>query len=89
MRLSKRRRMPKIECMGCGKGLDAVSAVDSNNRPSPGDFSMCIYCGHVMIYCDDGTLRKPTESELVDIAGDELLIEMRRVCYDIKPEVRH
>lgn len=33
-------------CPGCGKGLDTASSTDgSDDRPVPGDISVCLYCG--------------------------------------------
>lgn len=66
-------------CLDCGKLIDSASRSDSrlpDARPGPGDIGICFGCGHVMIYADDeGTLRAPTDEELVDIAGDQEMVE--------------
>ena len=94
MRLSdERHRMPDMKCISCGKTLNAASAVDSEGRPSPGDISMCIGCGKIMIYGDDFTMREPTEAEMVEMVMDEemnaRLTQMQRARKALKPEVRH
>lgn len=69
--------IPETVCPGCGHHNDAASHFfDENQRPKPGDTSLCLRCGHVMIFADDLTMRAPTEQEMNEISRDP---EMRRL----------
>lgn len=79
-------------CTSCGAIHDAANVVNmhgeiprtrrfsvgDNVMPKPGDFSVCIKCGHVMGWADDGTLRDLTVVEVYKIAGDPRLIAIQR-----------
>lgn len=69
-------RLPETTCLGCGKSADAVSApMDDDATPSPGDVTICIYCGYLMAFADDLSYRGLTEEEM-----DELdLFEISRI----------
>lgn len=68
----------KAACLDCGKTLDCSSRPDSrleDVRPRAGDVGICFGCGHVMIYADgEGTLRRPTDEEIVEIAGNPEIV---------------
>jgi uncharacterized protein with PIN domain len=68
---------PESNCPSCGKLLDAASSF-KNAVPSPGDFSICINCGHILVFADDLTVRNPTDAEIVEIAGNRDLILMQK-----------
>jgi len=65
-------------CLNCGKNLNAAASFATDKRPDPGDMTVCVDCGHVMIYADDLSVRAPTDAEMVDIAGDPVLLETQR-----------
>jgi hypothetical protein len=52
--------------MGAHDGEDAV--------PRPGDITLCLYCGHIMAFADDLTLRELNDEEAHDIAGDPRML---------------
>ena len=94
MRLSdERHRMPDVKCISCGKTLNAASAVDADGRPSPGDISVCVYCGKIMIYGKDMALRELTEIEKMEILRDMEMFDrieaMQQAAKRLKPEARH
>lgn len=66
----------KVACLDCGYPIDAATAAgEHDRRPKKGDVGLCFQCGHIMIYADRaGTLRRPTEAELIDLAGDPLIV---------------
>lgn len=70
--------VPASECVNCRKQLDGATCVGSGGTPGTGDFTVCIYCGHLMMFADDMRLRDPTDAEMIDIAGDERLIAIQR-----------
>jgi hypothetical protein len=67
-------------CISCGKKLNAATSIDANNRPPDiGDFTICFYCGHIMVFGDELILRDPTVTEMWEIAGNKDLLKLQRV----------
>ena len=71
--------VPESMCLNCGKGLDAATAVQDDSNPKPGDFSICLNCGHLSVFAADLTLRPPTDAELIEVAGDPTLLRLQRI----------
>lgn len=67
--------MPESRYCECGKQLDACSG---DNRPSPGDATLCIDCGSLNFFGDDLRLRKPTDEEMLEAAADPGIQRLRR-----------
>lgn len=64
-------RHDKNPCPSCGANLDASSAVDSKPRPpEPGDFSICAYCGDILVYDAQTRLRSAELNDLLTIPED-------------------
>jgi hypothetical protein len=55
-------------CPFCGKVMDCASNIEGKGAPEPGDVSLCIYCGGVMIFDRELVGRKPTDPELFALA---------------------
>jgi hypothetical protein len=69
-------RTPRNHCLECGKTIDAGSPVEKgNHRPKPGDIAICLDCAHLHAYADDLTLRQLTGDEIVEIAGDPMIVK--------------
>jgi hypothetical protein len=43
-------RMPDTSCPECGRALSAATHMESAAMPSPGDVSICLYCGEFLEY---------------------------------------
>jgi hypothetical protein len=86
-------RTRKSRCLHCGTVLDAADVVREIGRwpngerrfemrddakPRPGDFSICIRCGHLAIFGEDSRMRDPNDEEIVCIAGDPSLLAIQR-----------
>lgn len=75
-------RQPPSPCPVCGKVLDAnTPATDDAHEaqiPSPGDVSLCGYCGAVCTFALDLTLRRPTAEEMESFLADPAVREMVR-----------
>jgi hypothetical protein len=56
-------------CPYCAHKLDAATAGPANPKavPSPGDGTICIECGGVLIFAEGLTVRRPTPDELAEI----------------------
>ena len=64
-------KVPPSPCLGCGKIVDMAAGMPWGPRPPrPGDYSMCLKCGHLMVFAEDMTLRNPTGKEMIDMAGE-------------------
>jgi hypothetical protein len=63
-------KMPPALCLRCGHACDAATPLDSNHKPGTGDVTVCIACGHVMVFDDELRLRDATADEQRQIAGD-------------------
>jgi len=67
-------------CPWCGKEGDVASGLDTDDRPSPGDYAVCIYCAGVNCYDEVLRLvRCPEEVWRTDPDNFAVLVEARRV----------
>lgn len=72
--------VPLSHCLGCGVEMDEATVVaDDAKRTAPrdGDVSLCLHCGHIMIF-ENGYPRNPTSAEMYDIAGDRRIIAAQK-----------
>lgn len=61
-------------CPGCGKKLDAVSAVDKENlMPKEHDVTICLGCGTVLEFTSDLGLIKATDVILAGMDPEDKL----------------
>jgi hypothetical protein len=72
--LGRRTRVLPSRCLNCDKLLDATTGVDHRQAPRPGNYTICISCGHLMAFADDLSLRNLTDAEMIDIAGDPAVL---------------
>lgn len=76
-----RKGLPLQRCHNCGHKLDTASAQqEKRHRPTPGDATVCLHCGHFMIFADDLTLRAPTDDEVVKWAADPDMVKYQAAC---------
>lgn len=63
--------LPVSACTNCGRQMDGATAWNEGKvtRPEPGDKSICAYCGHLMVFADDLTLRDPNDNDIMEVAG--------------------
>jgi Zn ribbon nucleic-acid-binding protein len=66
------------ECPSCKKMLDGASAIDDDCEPSPGNVTICIYCGHIMAFADDLSFRELNDEEIRAVAGDKRILAVQR-----------
>jgi hypothetical protein len=77
MQVGSAVNLPASRCTACGHLVDAASCVGNDGAPSPGDFTVCIACGHIMGFAADLTLRELTGDEIVAAAGDRRLLAIQ------------
>jgi hypothetical protein len=83
MKVGSDHDMPLSTCTSCGLKLDAATGVAEDDHkgdivPDAGDFTVCINCGHLMIFNEDLTLRDLTDDEMIKVAGDKRLIAIQQ-----------
>jgi len=67
-----------VKCLGCGAPNDATSPTHGGNKPSEGDVTVCMYCGHISVFNADLTLRNPNDEEAYAIAGDQRILQIQK-----------
>jgi hypothetical protein len=78
MKLGTDRHIPKSACTNCGKVLDGATCVGTDAAPDPGDATICINCGHLMVFDAALGLRELTAEEIRQMAGDERILAVQR-----------
>jgi hypothetical protein len=63
--------------------LNASFSIDDDARPKPGDFTVCIRCGHLMCFGDDLSMRELTDAEMIIIASDQRLLVIQAARKEI------
>jgi hypothetical protein len=71
-------------CLSCGILLDAASNVSSEGQPEAGDCTICIACGHIMVFDERLLLRDPNDEEAYQIAGDHRILAVQRARKALK-----
>lgn len=78
MKIDKDVRTRQNHCIECGELLDGATAVDGEGEPNSGDATICIYCGHIMVFDENQRLRNPTREEMIELAGDSRILMIQR-----------
>lgn len=63
----KTTEMEARPCPQCGAPNNRATSMGSDDAPSPGDVSLCVGCGTILVFADDLSSRKPTTDEEVEI----------------------
>lgn len=51
-------------CHVCRRQIPQSTGITTGNAPRSGDVSLCVYCGSIGIFNEDGIPRSPTGAEL-------------------------
>jgi hypothetical protein len=63
--------LPEVACPGCGHKINRTTCLeDLKAIPIPGDFSLCLNCGEILVCTVLLTPRIPTISELMVLAPE-------------------
>lgn len=87
MRVGIDHKVPDSKCTACGYAMNGAICVGEDAAPDPGDFTVCIECGHLMIFGDGLILRNPTDAEMIEIAGDERLLAIQEARRNLPPRI--
>lgn len=64
-------RLPVDQCPQCGSTLDAAGEITgAADAPQPGDYTLCLACGHPMMFTDTMRVRSLTEVEIAALPDD-------------------
>ena len=67
------RKAKPTRCLHCHALLDRATG---ESQPQPGDLSVCITCGNLMIFTEDMSLREPTAQELRAVMANEEIADL-------------
>ena len=71
-------------CSSCGYAVNAASNLTNDKKkPTAGDVSVCLRCGHLMAFNNDMTLRELTSDEMYKIAGDKRILAIQEARHII------
>lgn len=81
-------RTKQCRCLNCGHEIDAAMPVHDGAKPSPGDVTICIECGHIMAFDHDLTMRALTDAEMVEVAGARDIVMAQRALAELRKKRR-
>ena len=64
--------MPVLKCLLCNHTLDAATRIDDCCSPKPGDLSVCVSCGNVLMFCEDLSVQVATKEDLAKLDAPTL-----------------
>lgn len=72
---AKGRPLPVVNCPVCGHIFDSATlAGKGDQRPGPGDYSMCIECGEVLRFDDNMVERRADLNDMLELQKDPQLL---------------
>jgi hypothetical protein len=63
-------KIPQSFCPACDYRMEMADNVHGGGAPDPGDCSVCLNCGQLLIFTDDLTLRVMTAAEVKEWMSD-------------------
>ncbi len=81
--------IPVSECSACGTILDVSRRIDDDAVPTPGDVSVCFYCGHVTLFDHDLSLRELSAEEAARWADDPEIAKAVRFAKAARRKCEH
>jgi DNA-directed RNA polymerase subunit RPC12/RpoP len=73
---------PEMVCPYCSHRVDRASG--GGEAPKPGDISVCIDCGKVLVFARDLRLRKPTPAEHDQFNFDPRVIALQATIRSLR-----
>jgi hypothetical protein len=77
-------RIPKQKCPRCGYKLDATTSTSGDQKPEPGDLSLCFECGQISVFTENDGMRVPTKDEELELSVDPRVIRAQIFMRGIK-----
>lgn len=88
MKFAKPNLQPNSTCPTCGYVMNASSCADTDPRPpEPGDISLCLCCGELLVFDQEMLLRVPSIGEIMDFspANYEMIERTQRAIRAVRP----
>jgi hypothetical protein len=83
--LSSYMQTKRCACLNCGHLLTACGGPKGDDPPpDEGDFTICLYCSHLMVFRRDLSVRNPTSAEIISAAGDKSILEAMEFAHAIR-----
>jgi hypothetical protein len=60
--------LPMDECPVCHYEFDSATLVHGDGRPSPGNFTLCMKCGEILIFDEHLKVQPPSVSQLMNLS---------------------
>lgn len=76
-------KIPPQLCLSCGYAVDSATDAFETASPEPGDATMCLACGHFMIFDEHLRHREPTVAEQAKLDGDPRIARMRKARAEV------
>ena len=70
MRVGDDFDVPPNPCLSCGHVNDGALSLDSEQRPKPGDVTLCVRCGFVMSFDENLSTRQLSPTEALVVLSD-------------------
>lgn len=64
-------------CLACNEVLDGAANTGETHKPTPGDVTVCLYCGHLMTFDNGLNLRELTSAEMYECAGNPTILKVQ------------
>lgn len=79
-------KLRKDFCPACGRKLDATTGVNSEDSPSEGDISFCLYCGEMLTFSADLTMEVLSQKDFNTFSEkmQRDLLEMQKIIRTMK-----
>jgi hypothetical protein len=74
-------KLPESKCPTCGYVMDSATCIEKKAyRPKPGDLSICLKCGEILIFKADLRADLPDVADLLNMPKEteELLMRAQR-----------
>lgn len=63
-------KIVESKCPTCSKTLNAAKALGENATPAAGDVSICSYCGSILTFQEDLSMKRMEIDELLKLPED-------------------
>lgn len=67
----------KTACPYCGKAINMATNTENERGPEEGDLSVCGWCGGLLIFNEDLSIRKLTIEEIANLGDNERIMLVR------------
>jgi len=57
----------ETHCKSCLHKIECHTAIENDDKPTPGDYSVCLYCGKISFFDNDLNLVGMTEAQINEL----------------------